>query len=437
MQRREFVKKAGIATAGAIVAPYILPGGRLFAKSGSRIVNHVVLCLYAGGVRNLDTVQKKDGNLLHCMLNGSESISADIAPAMSALPGNPLPKALQNYGALFKEFRYAQGPTGHFSGHTTAITGQYTANNIDIKAHPDKPTVFEYYRKHSSPESSALKSWWVSNALGPYPSLNYSRYEGYGAQYGANFIAPNYLLNNDGYAALGNMRQFSDTDLIPVEQMRLFMDGNFSGNVIGQTDGIINTAKDNKDLQLFLTDMLQKSKAGQFYNPWGVGPAMNGDMYNVFFAEEIIKKYTPELLVVNMQGVDVCHTNFTAYCDNLRKADYAVAHLWDTIQKTPGMANDTIMIVVPEHGRNLNGNSIKDKFGRPALDHTGDAGSRALFSMIVGPTGKVKQGLEVNAVEGESVDIVPTIAHILGFDTDVPSGMIKDFSTCATAQAFA
>jgi hypothetical protein len=60
---------------------------------------------------------------------------------------------------------------------------------------------------------------------------------------------------------------------------------------------------------------------------------MNGDMYNIFFAEEILKQFKPELLVVNMQGVDICHSNFTQYANNLRKADYAVAHLWQTIQK--------------------------------------------------------------------------------------------------------
>ena len=44
MKRREFVKSIGVATAGAFVAPYILPSGRLFAASGARRANHVVFC---------------------------------------------------------------------------------------------------------------------------------------------------------------------------------------------------------------------------------------------------------------------------------------------------------------------------------------------------------------------------------------------------------
>ena len=55
----------------------------------------------------------------------------------------------------------------------------------------------------------------------------------------------------------------------------------------------------------------------------------------MLFAEEVIREFQPELLVVNMTDVDACHQNFTGYTNNLRKADYAVAHLWDTIQNTP------------------------------------------------------------------------------------------------------
>lgn len=155
---------------------------------------------------------------------------------------------------------------------------------------------------------------------------------------------------------------------------------------------------------------------------------MNGDMINVFFAEEIIKEFQPELLVVNMQDVDVCHFEFTQSCNNLRKADYAVAHLWDTIQSTPGMQDDTVLIVVPEHGRNLQPNTVIDAYGRAAIDHTaigtgGDQTSREIFCLVVGPSGMVVQGQAINSVQGESIDVVPTIAKILGFDSDIPGSL--------------
>jgi hypothetical protein len=170
-------------------------------------------------------------------------------------------------------------------------------------------------------------------------------------------------------------------------------------------------------------------------------------MYNIFFAEEIIKKYSPEMLVVNMQNVDVCHTNFSQYCYHLNRADYAVAHLWQTIQNDPIMGGNTVMIVAPEHGRNLDGNSTFDSNGRAAIDHTasingaGDQTAREIFCLVLGPPGVVKQNHVVSAVTGESVEIASAMANMLGFDTDIPAGIksemdFRNFSTSGISQAF-
>ncbi len=44
---------------------------------------------------------------------------------------------------------------------------------------------------------------------------------------------------------------------------------------------------------------------------------------------------------------------------------------------------------------------------------------------MAGPSGKVVQGQTISNVEGQSVDIVPTIAKVLGFYDDVPGGMFE------------
>src|SRR5687767_9722713 len=132
MKRKTFIKSAALTAVGSIVMPYLLPSGRLFAATGSRRANHVVFCLFAGGVRNLESMQKADGNLMTNTLNGNESISPDIALGMTPLPQLATTR-LQTLGTLFKEFRYERGPTGHYNGHTTAITGKYTDEAIRLK----------------------------------------------------------------------------------------------------------------------------------------------------------------------------------------------------------------------------------------------------------------------------------------------------------------
>lgn len=444
MNRRDFIRRAGLATAGAFAAPYILPGGRLFAASGLRKVNHVVFLLFAGGVRNLESVQFNDGNLMTNMLSGGSSISPDILPAMDFLPPGPLSQPLQNFGTLFRNFRYKEGPTGHYNGHTVAVTGQYVGTDLNIREAPRNPTIFEYYRKHNSPQQTALNSWWVANSLGPYPALNYSSDPNYGPAYGANFMSPNFLINNDGNTMLGNPTSFSSAEQAAVNAIRKFSNGVFNKSYVDPSAGITNTPADAQRLQSFISGLYGKLQNGQYNNPWGLGSVMNGDMYNVLFAEEIIAEFKPELLVVNMQDVDIGHFNFSQYANNLRKADYAAAHLWNMIQSTPGMANDTVMVIVPEHGRNFNANTSADAYGRLALDHTapvdmvsGDQMAREIFCMVVGPPTVVKQGLVINTTEGESTEVVPAIANLLGFDNSIPlSAGIKNYNQCDIAQAF-
>jgi hypothetical protein len=420
MNRRTFVKNTGIAAAAAVTFPYILPSGRLFAATGSRKVNHVVLCLFAGGVRNLEAMQKSEGNLLRNILPGTEAISPDIASSMSPLP-NPVTPLL-NYGTLFKEFRYSYGPTGHFNGHTTLLTGNYTTTDLNIKMPPKFPTVFEYYRKHNSPTNNALNAWWISNTLGPYPSLNYSVYQGYGAMYGANYMQPSTLFSQRGYNNLGNPKNFTSSEKTAINQLREQFNKGFALSYSSE-GGMMNESQDALELESFIQQVFNESQAGQYNNPWGVG-YMTNDMINIFAAEKIIQRFKPELLVVNMQDVDIGHSNFTQYCNTLRIADYSLAHLWNTIQSTPGMANDTILIAVPEHGRNLQPNTIQDSNGRYALDHTNDQMSREIFCLILGPSGVIKQNQTISSVTGQSIDVVPTIAYALGFNHEIPGGLL-------------
>jgi len=444
MRRREFIKKAGLATAGAFAAPYILPSGRLFAASGIRKVNHVVFCMFAGGVRNFESVDKSLGNLMPHMLLGSETIAPDIAAAIAASqpPAFNLGYNLQTKGTLFKDFRYAKGPTGHFNGHTTAITGAYTTADLNIKDHPHTPTIFELYRKHNSPAQTPRKCWWISNALGPYPALNFSSYAGYGAQFGANFIAPTFMFSNQGYDSIGSLKTFTSAEEAAVNNMRTFMNHNFNKNFVDGDAGVTNTETDAAELQTWINSMFSQYQSGTFNNPWGPG-AYNNDMMNIFFAEKVIDQFQPELLVVNMQDVDVAHFNFTNYAVNLNKADLAVAQLWNKIQTTPGMMDDTVMIIAPEHGRNEIGNSSIDANGRAALDHTaaldevtGDQMAREIFCQVLGPSSVVQQGQVITGVTGESIDIASSIANLLGFDMQMPSGLLRDFNNTGIQQAF-
>ena len=429
MKRREFIKKIGLSAAGVTVAPYILPSGRLFAQTGQRKVNHVVFCLLAGGIRNDESVKQNEGNLMSTMLKDVSGGYVEQPGFLQRenIPDNPLGlQRLQDNGTLFKEVRFAEGPTGHYNGHITALTGRYTNATLNLRANPDYPTVFEYYRKHAGGgEMSALNCWWISDSLGPYPALNYSSYPGYGALYGANYIQPSSLISVDGYNEVGNPFYFTEKEKDLANKIKGFCDGNFTSQYAAESVGIVNNKSERVQLETFINELFTDAISGPGYFNWGYGDWVNNDLLNIYYAEKTLEKFEPELLVLNLQAVDICHSEFTSYCNNLIRADWGVTHLWNFIQSTPGLANDTVMIVMPEHGRNADPNTLVDAYGRPAYDHTSDERSRDFFTMILGPSNVIKQGHVVSSEYGESIDVVPTIANLLGFDADIPPGMLS------------
>ncbi|HRG27698.1 MAG TPA: hypothetical protein PLJ00_07395 [Chitinophagales bacterium] len=432
MNRRKFIKNSLLTTAGMISAPYILPAGTLFRSSGARLANHVVLVVFGGGIRNQESVEQQylinqgagpTGNIMRNMLNGASPASNLVYDIWDPVTPSPL----VTKGTLFKHMKYASGPTGHFNGHTAVITGNYTPDSLNLYANPATPTLFEYYRKHNDPQKTALNAWWMSIDLGPYVNLNYSLDKLYGSQYGANYLSPQTTFGGLGIDYFSTLNTMHPEELARLNSIKSFLNSNFNRSVT-DIPGINNTEDDKQAIQDFVLKVIKGEIPIEWPLPPGVGfDQLSGDLSNVAISWKVLQQFHPELMVINTTNLDICHTNFSEYISYLHRADYGVGWLWQKIQSDPVLANDTIMICVPEHGRNQVANAIPDANGLFAYDHTGDDNSRSVFSLIVGPPSVVKQNLVVGSEEdpiGETIDIVPTIAHILGFKDSIPSGYL-------------
>ena len=366
-----------------------------------------------------------EGNILANLLKGNKPTSNLVYTPWTPILSNPL----SEQGTLYKDVLYKSGPTGHFNGHTVAMTGKYTLNDVNLNINPDAPTIFEYYRKHSDPARSALNAWWLSESLGPYPSLNYSRHPDYGPLYGANYFNAATTFTGTGKNYFANIPDIQPDDAIRTQQVKTFLDNAFGG-AAQSLGGVKNLRDEQLHIEQFIKTTINKLGAGQidFALPTGASTSdLTGDLVNISYGWQVLNEFAPELMVINTTNSDVCHSNFTGYIQNMHKADFGVGWLWDKIQSHPKLKDDTIMICMPEHGRNLTTNTLVDTNGFKAYDHTSDDNSRKIFALIVGPNGKVKrQYLGTSGItQPESIDIVPTIAHILGFYNDIPSGMLN------------
>lgn len=410
MDRRIFIKKTGKAVA-SVGIPFILPTGRLFAATGDRKVEHVVLCLFAGGIRNRESQFQEEGSLMRNMFGDNVPFASDLASSITSMPilyKNPIQKS----GTLFKNFRFKSNLPLHYNAHAACVTGNY-CNSVELMKPIKHPTIFEFFRKHSSPMGDAINSWWVTDQLGPFPYLKYSNHPLYGSSYGANMIQPT------NYFKFPFLRENNTYHKEHLENLMGFVDNVNSSNL----QSALNTMTNKNQIQEFLSNTYSKN---MYPSPtfWGMKEEVNGDLVTMFTASEIINTFKPNLLVVNMQNSDIGHSNFTGYCKNMHKADFALAKLWQTIQEDVYLKDNTVLIAVPEFGRNKQHNTVKDENGRYAVDHTGDATSQEIFCFIGGPKHIVKQDLVIEETLGETIDLVPTIAHLLGFVGDIPKDLI-------------
>ncbi|MFN4123577.1 MAG: hypothetical protein ACK4GL_09785 [Flavobacteriales bacterium] len=432
MNRRKFIKTGAAATAGAFTLPYILPSGRLFAATGSQLAEHVVYVLFAGGVRQQESILQRyladsqgepyEGNLMHNMLNGpspSQKIVFGTNQGGGAEGGTPIPKilnqTLQTQGTLFREVR--SGSTGHYGGLNQLLQGSMVTTQ-GLKQKPVNPTIFEYIRRHGGYPAS--KVWFVGNGINnSVPLLNHSSHPDYGARFGANFFAPGITFGQLGQMHLANAKAYHpEYELDPVYKMKLFLDNSFDRMGTG-LDALGNTDEEKYNIKQFMNSVFTRVQQQAIPFP---GVNDTNDTRTVGFACELLRWFKPNLTVINMNDVDGCHSNFTSYLRALHRADHAVGHLWNFIQtQVPEMAGNTIIIAMPECGRNLNHNPIRDQNDWFAYDHS-DANAERVFGIMAGPNvpSNLSIGSENNPI-GLTSDGVPTISEILGVKQEVLS----------------
>jgi hypothetical protein len=256
----------------------------------------------------------------------------------------------------------------------------------------------------------------VGNGIGnSTPLLNSSSNERYGLDYGGNMFIPPVTFGSYGRNILSNSKAYSNNELKPMYEMKNFLNNSFALENSLQTT-IKNTDDERTQIKEFMRSVYTKQSLGQIAMP---PAASSGDAFNVAYSAEILKEFKPKMLAVNISEVDGCHSNFTGYLRSLHKADHITAWLYDYIQNNiPEMKDNTVFIVAPECGRNLNPNPILDENDWVAFDHS-DANALRVWSLMVGKNvPKMSVGSEGNPI-GRLTDLVPTIADIFGVYDDV------------------
>ena len=150
----------------------------------------------------------------------------------------------------------------------------------------------------------------------------------------------------------------------------------------------------------------------------GSGMGYSGDNDTWRAAKEILVKYHPKLVLINLLEVDVKgHQNkWNDYLAALKNTDQKALEMWDFIQSDSIYRDKTTLFITNDHGRHPDGH--KDGF----VSHGDNCeGCRSIYLIALGPDCKKNVQLPNTY---EQLDISKTISRMLNFDFPISKGEV-------------
>jgi hypothetical protein len=277
------------------------------------------------------------------------------------------------------------GILGHYVATASLATGVYETFNNFAAVSPHNPTVFEYFRKDL--RRRANDAWVVAPSNG-FNRIGESDHRSYGAGLGAGVILPKHLLASSmaaGASGYDHLLRDSYEDSFYTPEL----DGNE-----------FELQKLRELLKLSIDDF--SGHARTLASP---------DELSVYIARRLMREVAPSLLWITLHDIDIAHSGtYSMYIEGIRRSDRLCAEIWKAIESEPEYSGKTTMFILPDFGRD----SDTDPGGNGFQHHrTGDPLSRTTWMMALGPG--IRKGVVVDRPV-ESIDLVPTLGSLLGFD---------------------
>jgi hypothetical protein len=286
------------------------------------------------------------------------------------------------------------GILGHYVATASLATGVYETFDNFAAVPPQDPTVFEYFRKGLN--RPATDTWVVAPSNG-FNRIGESDHRGYGNGLGAGVVLPKHLLRAAMPSAAG-----SDYGHLLRDN---YEEPYFTPELAGD------------EVQLRQLDEILRISVGDFTRH--ALTLSSPDELSVYIARQLMRQLSPSLLWITLHDIDIAHSGaYSLYIEGIRRSDRLCVEIWNTIQSEPEYKDSTTMFILPDFGRDADGDAGGNGFQH---HRTGDALSRTTWMMVLGPG--VRQGVSVDRAV-DSLDLVPTLGTLLGFPTPLAQGML-------------
>jgi hypothetical protein len=367
LTKRRFLQLAGLS-----IAPRILPR-RLWsaATRQPQAARKVIIVTFGGGVRYSET----------------------FAP--EGVRNIPRLVEMKPKGLFFKSCTNA-GVLSHYNSTGSILTGNWQRVDDFGFQPPATPTIFEYYRKQTG--AGPMDAWAIATNKS-FSLIGSGSDRSLGQPYGANVVLPKQLLLE---AVEGVVKKNSGAGVANRENVLQHLETILSEGYEGVGWTIF---KAGGQLDRTVRDTLSHALV-EYIN--GPEAPSSGDELTFFIAREVMREFSPRLMLVNFWDMDVAHWgSYSLYLQAITKTDRLTGMLWEEIQSNPSYKDRTTMLVLPELGRDGDINAANG-----FLNHrSGDPSCRNMWLLAMG----------AGAASGEierpvfHIDLAATTAELLGF----------------------
>jgi hypothetical protein len=366
LSKRRFIQLAGLSIADRMLS------GRLRAQEppGRRGSNKVIIVTFGGGVRYSET----------------------FAP--EGLRNIPRLVALRPEGHFFKTC-INSGVLSHFNSTASILTGNWQRVDDFGFQPPAGPTLFESFRKQTG--AGPLDAWVVATNKS-FASMGWGSDRSLGAPFGANVVLPKQLLLE---AVQEVIKRGAEGGVASRANVLQRLEGVLSEGYEGVGWTIFQAGRklDKQVRETLLHGLME------YIN--GPEAPTSGDELTFFITREVMREFSPRLILVNFWDMDVAHWgSYSLYLNAITRTDRLTGMLWDEIQSNPNYKDKTTVLVLPELGRDGDQNTANG-----FLNHrSGDPSCRNIWLLSIGagvPRGETDRPVY-------HVDVAATAAELLG-----------------------
>ena len=368
--KREFLRKAALLLAGLNLPQPSLAGGGQHGAGGSG--RRVVLVIF-GGVRRAETFSPEG-------LENIPHLSRDLLP-----------------NSVFYSDARNEGVTAHFNAISSILTGNWQRVDDWGKLAPTSPTMFEHFRRRLG--AARTDTWVVASNKALTSQIGASSASDFGPAYGANVVFPKQLViaaivNAIRAGRTGNM---GDRAKVETELESMLESGNYEG--LGWT-----VSDEANHLDPRVRGMIEDA-ISTFVRSGG---PTSGDELTFLVSREVMRKFSPRLLVVILSDVEVAHFGaYALHVAGIRTGDRLAYQMWQEIESNSEYKGKTTLAVLPEFGRDPDGSNTNG-----FCNHRADAEStRSTWMMVLGASVDKPQIIERPV---RHVDLFPTMTELLG-----------------------